>query len=237
MSIFDFLKKQEGAKNSTQAYLGISAIKGSVVILKTGGLRLVVAASATNFELKSEEEQDMLVAQYQSFLNSLNFPIQILIQSRRIDLNPYLGNLKTRMQAEKNELLRIQMNDYIIFLQDLIAQANIMDKKYFIVIPYDPPILKPSQLPAAAHATKSAPVFSDAEFQTHKGEILKRAQVVASGLSYLGLRSAQLSGQGLAELFYGIYNPEIATEEHLKKVEELVAPVIEEGSKKGSQNK
>lgn len=223
MSILDFLKKQKATEISTQAYLDITGIKDSIAILKSGGLRLVINVSATNFDLKSEEEQDMIIAQYQSFLNSLEFPLQILIQSRRIDLSSYLENLKTRMQEEQNELLQIQMNDYIVFLEDLIAQANIMDKKFYITVPYDPPILKPAQLPSA---------FSDAEFQTHKEELLKRAQAVTSGLSYLGLRSKQLNNQELAELFYSIYNPEIAAEEHLKKVEELVSPMIEERAKK-----
>ena|SRR3989304_7158293 len=232
MSIFDFLKKQEGEKSSTQAYLDIADIKDSLVILKSGGLRLVIEVSATNFDLKSEEEQEIIIGQYQSFLNSLEFPIQILIQSRKIDLSSYINDLKKRMESEQNELLRIQMNDYIIFLEDLITQANIMDKKFYVVVPFDPPLLNSSQLQSLAKIgkteDKTTGVFSESEFQAHKDGLLKRAQALTSGLSYLGLRSRQLNNQELAELFYSIYNPEIAAEEHLKQVEELVAPVIEE---------
>lgn len=216
MTIFDlFFKKEEKAKRSTQAYLDIAQIKDSLIVLKNGGIRLVFMVSTTCFELKSEKEQDALIAQYQAFLNSLEFPIQILVHSRRVDLYPYLENFKRRLEEEENELLKKQMIDYLAFLAELVPQANIMDKKFYIIVPYDPVFLKPF-----------SGTFSESEFQQYKKELLQRAEVVASGLASLGLRCIQLNTQELVELFYNIYNPELATEERLRQIEELIAPVI-----------
>ncbi|MCX6806750.1 MAG: hypothetical protein NT135_01355 [Candidatus Berkelbacteria bacterium] len=190
----------------TQAFIDIAQIKGSLIITKNFGLRLIMLCSAVNFDLKTEEEQDILVAQYQNFLNSLTFPIQIVVHSRKMELGPYLDKLKKRLRQEENELLKIQMADYIAFLEELIPQANIMDKKFYVVVPYNPPLIKTPSLKSKTADKK----LTGTEFETFKKEVIQRANVVASGLGSLGLRCVQLDNHELVELFYGIYNLDLA---------------------------
>jgi len=233
MKFFDFLKPKTERK-STQAYLDIAEIKDSVVVMKDGSLRLILLCSAINFDLKTEEEQNILIGQYQNFLNSLNFPIQIVIQSRRMDLGPYLSKLKERLNQEENELLKTQMADYIDFLKELIAQVNIMDKKFYVVVPYFPP---PLQAPTSweevisGRAPKTLTVF---EFDTYKKKLIQKANIIASGLGSLGLRCIQLNTQEIIELFYNTYNPELAAAEKLLPLEELKTEVVKKGEEKNA---
>jgi hypothetical protein len=233
MNFFDFLKKGE-AKKSTQAYLDIAEIKDSLVVMKDGSLRLIMLVSTVNFELKSEEEQDILIGQYQNFLNSLEFPIQIVIQSRRLNLSSYLSKLKERLNQTENELLKLQIADYIEFIKELITQANIMDKKAYVVVPYFPPLIKTPSSWEEIISGRPPKTLTASEFDTFKKEVIQRAQTVASGLGSLGLRCIQLNTQELIELFYNIYNPEFATLEKLLPVEELKTSVIEKAEEKKS---
>lgn len=215
-------------KPSTQEFIDIAEIRDGIIILRDGSMRMVLLATAINFALKSEDEQNALVYQYQNFLNSLSFPIQILMQSRKIDLAPYLNKLQEQLDMEENELLQIQIADYIKFIDRLIKIANIMDKKFFIIIPLNPPglrkrsifdkILHPSRLTVAD--------ISDREFKAYKEEMTQRANVVTTGLAAIGVRVAALNTQEVVELLYSTYNPEEAYKEKLTVVEELGQPVI-----------
>lgn len=214
---------------STQQYLDIGEIRSSVIILKEGDLRLILLANSINFALKSEREQEALIGQYQAFLNSLDFPIQIVMQSRKLDLVNYLKKLEERSEKEKNELIRIQTIDYVAFIKRLISIANIMDKKIYIVVPLNPVNMEKRGLfDKLFHPTRSLAVkISDAEFKSYREELLQRANVIISGLGSLGVKVAPLNTQQVIELFYGIYNPEEASKERLMEEENLEAPIIE----------
>lgn len=219
---------QKVKQKSTQEYLDVAEIRDGIVIMRDGSMKMILLATAVNFALKSEQEQNAIIYQYQNFLNSLTFPIQIVMQSRKIDLSPYITKLHSRLDVEENELLQIQIADYIKFIERLIKIANIMDKRFFITIFFNPPGLKkrtifdqlfhPSRLTVAQ--------INDMEFKSFKEEMVQRANVISSGLAALGVRTAQLNTQEAVELLYSTYNPEEAYKEKLIKVEELSQPVI-----------
>jgi len=214
---------------STQAHLDIVEIREGITILKDGGLRMTLLASSVNFALKSEQEQNAIVMGYQNFLNSLTFPIQILMQSRRLDLEKYLQKLELRLKSETNELIQIQINDYIAYIRKLVTIANIMEKKFFIVIPYAPPkaqtrsffdqILNPT--------ANRAPLMSEIEFKKYREEMTERANVVAGGLGALGVKIISLSTQQVIELLYSSYNLEEAEAEKLVENQNLSGSIIE----------
>lgn len=213
---------------STQEHINISRIQDGVVITKDGGMRMVLLVSAVNFALKSEQEQNALVFQYQNFLNSLTFPIQIVVQSRQLDLTGYLAKLDERLTNETNELLQIQTQDYIDFVKRLITIANIMDKKFFIVIPYDPVSLKNRGFfEKLMNNSHRGPDISLTEFKHYREEILQRANVIMGGLSPLGIRSIPLDTQQLIELYYQTFNPEEGQKEKLAEEEMLVGDIVQ----------
>lgn len=208
---------------STQEILKFSEIHEGIVITKTGELRAVLMVSSINFALKSEQEQNAIIYAYQNFLNSLNFSIQILMQSKKLDLTKYLATLKETAAKQINELLKIQTLDYIDFVGRLINIANIMDKKFYVVIPFMPPI----QLQPTAKKPANAPKMTLEEFNSYKQELAQRIQVVAGGLGSTGMRSAQLNTQQIIELFYNIYNPEESTKQKLVEMQSLTGPMVE----------
>lgn len=216
-------KDKEEKKSTTQTQIPIAEIRNGIVVLKDGGLRLVMLCSTINFELKSEEEQNAIISGYQSFLNSLEFPVQIVIQSRRMDLSKYLKKLQDQIPKAPNDLLRVQINDYLNFIKSLLEIANIMDKKFFIVIPYELPLAKkPGFVSDFQQATsKETPAINLTNFDKYKKELIQRAQLVASGISGLGLRAVQLNTQELIELYYSTYNTDISKYERLTSVKAL----------------
>lgn len=232
MALFDSNKKSEGQdqqKPTTQAQLPIAEIRNGIVVLKDNSLRLVMLCSTVNFELKSEQEQSAIISGYQGFLNSLDFPIQIVIQSRRMDLTKYLGKLNNQVPKASNELVRVHIQDYIRFIKSLLRIANIMDKKFFIIIPYTLPLAKkPGVMEDFRRATNKEPdAINLTNFEKYKKELTQRAQVVASGISGLGLRAVQLNTQELVELLYSTYNPDIAQHQRLTSVKSLsMAPKL-----------
>lgn len=206
-------KKHQTKGNPTHTTLRISEIRDDIVILQDGTLRAVVAVSSTNFDLKSEEEQNGIVYGYQRFLNSLDFPVQILMQSRRLDIADYVGKLKVATGRLTNELLRMQANYYIEYINQLVAEANVMSKSFYIVIP-----LSENVIPAAGGffgklfgggAAKKA--NQKLENIKHYGELLaQRVDSVTSNLSGLGLKVVRLDTGALVELYYNSYNFESA---------------------------
>lgn len=225
MALFGKTQSDQGGKkkSTTQTQIPIAEVREGIVILKDGGLRLIMLCSTTNFELKSEQEQNAIISGYQSFLNSLEFPIQIVIQSRRMDLTKYLKKLRDQIPKAPNSLLQIQINDYILFIKSLLSVANIMDKKFFIIVPYNLPLAKkPGFVQDFQTAvSKEPPKINLINFAKYKKELIDRAQIIANGLSGLGLRAVQLNTQELIELFYSTYNPETSRHERLTSVKEL----------------
>lgn len=215
--------KQPARPHSTQAYLDIAAIKHGIVILKSGGMRAVIQVTSLNFALKSTQEQEDTVLRYQGFLNALQFPIQIVMQSRQIDLGSYLEKLKARAEEEESERIRNQIVAYGTFMERLIGVANIMDKRFYVVVPFDPVGLKERGFfDRLLHPQKQVTVtMSEAEFDQFTAQLDQRVTLVTSGLGSLGLQAARLTTQQLIELYYRTYNPEEASRERLTNVEAL----------------
>jgi len=216
-------------RNFTQTYVNIAEIKDGIVITKDGGMKIVLLCSAINFDLKTEEEQEILIAEYQNFLNSLEFPIQIVVQSRKMDLLPYIHNLEKKLQAMENEILYFHLSNYINFLKTLLKEVNIMDKKFYVIVSYAPPIFTQPSFLGLLGSSQPVKKLSDREFESFKKQLLQRAGVVASGLGNLGIRCVQLSSVELVELFYNVYNPDLSHQEKIRQAKES----IEKGTKDG----
>lgn len=224
-----FAKKQE--IGSTQGALKFAETRDGVIVLKDGNLRQVLLCSSINFSLKSEQEQNAIIFAYQNFLNSLNFPVQILMQSKKLDLSRYLAKLDEKAKAQKNELLRLQTLDYIDFIKRLINLANIMDKRFYIVVPFmvAPRVAAPkfSTKLGGNQAKEIQPILTPEEFSKYKKELEQRVQVIQSGLGSIGIRTALLSTQQIIELLYAVYNPEEAAKEKLIEAGSLQSEIIE----------
>lgn len=211
---------------STQAYLDFAEIRDDLIVMRDGSLRIILAVSSINFELKSEEEQRAIIAQFQSFLNALAFPIQILVQSKRLDLAPYLAKLRERLASEANDLLRVQIADYIEFIRRLVSFVNVMEKRFYLVVPYHPPLISPGRL--ASLGAKQIRKLSPQDFANYKEELRERASLIAGGLGATGLRAVQLGTAELVEFLYTLYNPGTASrQEVIAEAESVTAPVIE----------
>lgn len=215
---------------STQQSIPIAGIKDGIVILKNGGYRMVLEVSAVNFALKSEQEQNSIVFQYQSFLNSLHFPIEITIRSKRLDLNPYLAKIKKSSETSINDLIKVQINDYVDFVSQLISVANIMKKSFYVVVPYDPITvakLNVFQGLFAKTQTFDHLKIADSEFKASVDQLKARGDTVASGLGSMGLHCVQLSTKELIELFYQVYNPDEAGKERLEDINQISSQIVE----------
>ncbi len=209
---------------STQDALKFAEIRNDTIILKDGNLRQILLCSSINFALKSEQEQNAIIFQYQNFVNSLTFPIQILMQSKKLDLSNYLAKLNEKANSQTNELLRAQTIDYIDFIKKLINLANIMDKRFYVTIPY----LIPPKIGVGKNIGKSTPqvTLTSQEFDNYRKELDQRVKTVESGLGSIGIRTALLNTQQLIELLYSVYNPEEAVKEKLIAADELTGDVV-----------
>jgi len=209
---------------STKKYLDIAEIREDVVIMKDGTLRAVLLASSINFALKSEEEQEAIISGYVGFLNSIDFPLQIVIQSRRLNIEKYLEKLKEQEKKQTNELLKIQIADYRQFVGELIEMGDIMSKSFYVVVPYSPftnkqkgffERLKEILTPAGAIRLRKE------LFAKRKRELMLRADSVSSGLQSMGVQTAALDTQSLIELYYNAYNPDLIETEKLVPLSNL----------------
>lgn len=216
--------------NSTQQAINIAGIKDGVVVMKDGSYRLVLQVSATNFALKSEQEQNSIIFQYQSFLNSLHFPIEVVISSRRLDLTPYIAKIDKLAEAQTSEILKMQTVDYSDFLKKLIDIANIMKKTFYVVVSYEPVNLQKIGFFGSLFGHKNSTFehfkISDADFNAHTEQLKQRASTVAGGLGGMGLHCFQLSTENLIELFYMMYNPDEASKERIKDATMLASAVV-----------
>lgn len=223
--------------NSTQNALLISEIRDGLVIMNDGSMRAVVTCRSINFDLMSDREREAVEYSYQQFLNSLYFPIQIHIRSQKVDLGPYLERLAKIRRDQDNLLLGVLMDDYIDFIDQLAQQTNIMDKSFFIVVPYFPA----GDVGSAVNTSKNflANLFApqtqqriridQATYNKAKDELKNRVSTVVNGLMQLGIRSAQLNTKELGELYYSAYNPDTAVREPIGNFEDLTAPIITKG--------
>lgn len=194
-----------------QQFLAIDFIREDIASLKDGGLRVILMCSSLNFALKSADEQDAIIFQYQNFLNSLDFPVQFVIHSRRLNVAPYLESLNERYKNEDNELLKIQIMEYIEFIKTFVDMTNIMSKTFYTVVPFTPPLLEQkgvlSSFFSALGFGKKEKDDNVTIFREQKNQLWQRVDTVISGLQRFGVRSAPLNTEELIELFYGLYNP------------------------------
>ncbi len=228
----DTVRQKKGAPAaSTQLYLNIAEIKDDVLVLKNGGLRAILQTSSVNFNLKSEEEQNAIIYAYQSFLNSLDFPIQIVVQSRKLDVDKYIENVKNMAEKHENPLLKQQTLEYAEYVQKLIEYADIMEKNFYVIVPFDPYRVQKLSIFAKFMQRISSQDSVDAikrrhhEFEELNKHLTERVNSVKTGLEACNLRAVQLTTPQLIELFYKIYNPETA---HNEKIEDIAKMDLEE---------
>jgi len=219
---------------STQNTLLISEIKDGVVIMRDGSLRGVILGSAINFDLMSTAEQEGVEFAYQGFLNSLHFPVQISIKSQRVEISSYIEKLQALRGEQSNELLGALMDDYIQNIQALVEEVKIMDKQFYIVVPYFPPLMEQKKntllegIKAAFEPTPQITV-SEVDFTKYKQELSQRMALAASGLSQMGIRAISLGTQELVDLYYGWYNPEVAANQKLIDTAQIGTPIVQKG--------
>lgn len=233
------LRRQNHQKNpnTTQNSLLISELREGMAIMNDGSFRSVISCESINFDLMSAREREGVEYSYQNWLNSLYFPVQILIRSQRVDIGPYIERLVTARRDQDNMLLGMLMDDYINFIDALSQEANIMEKDFYIVVPYYP------TGDAAAALTSGKNFFSallsgskdqrikidKAAYQKAKDEIQNRTSAVLSGLFQMGVKCRQLNTKQLAELYYNVYNPDTAVREPLGDYENLTSTYVAKG--------
>jgi hypothetical protein len=195
---------------SMQEELSVSEIKEGVVVVKDGSLRSVLAVSSINFDLKSSTEQEAIIFAYQRFLNSLDFPVQIVISTRKFDIKPYLEMLNRKKNTERNTLLRNQIEDYLNFVGELVNVSNIMSKLFYIVIPFYAVESKKTGILSkiAAKLNPQKNIYQEREqFETYKNQLFQRVEEIKESLSGSGIRIVSLNTQELIEMYYNCYNP------------------------------
>ena len=197
---------------TTQEFVPLKEVRDGVIIMKDGSMRAVVLSSSRNFALKSTDEQEAIIYQFQNFLNSLDFSVQISVQSRELDIRPYLATLEKRYAEELNDLMKIQIREYIGFVKNFTESQNIMSKTFFVVVPFTPALFGPRSnsglgkfLPNA-NKKETAAVKSD-NFEENRTQLEQRVSVVQQGLSRCGIRSVSLGTEETIELFYKLFNP------------------------------
>lgn len=226
--------------NSTQNTLEVAEIRDGIVIMNDGSFRSVVMVKSINFDLMSPQEREAVEFSYQGFLNSLYFPIQIFVRSQKVDLRPYLEKLDKIRSEHDNMLLALLMEDYIAYMDQLSTQTNIMDKRFYVIIPYFPVIDVQKAITASKNLftglanlvnNKQKRVFiNEGDLQKAKDELRNRVQAVLGGLMQCGVQGLPLDTQELIELYYDTYNPDTATRQELKDFNSLEAPVVTKGS-------
>jgi hypothetical protein len=210
---------------TTQEYLRILEIKDDVVLMKDGSLRAALLVASVNFALKSEDEQIAVIQGYTQFLNSLDFPLQIVIQSRKLNIDDYIGRLKEVEKRQTNELLKMQTAEYVQYIQELVEIADIMSKRFYVVIPY---YSRGENSPRKffsrffqALAPTSTIHLKQKQFVEFRKELMKRVDYITEGLASAGLKSVLLNTQSLIELYYNTYNPEVYSQEQLLDVSKI----------------
>ncbi len=222
-------KKKKAFSMSTQRYLPIAEIKEDTVVLKNGGLRAVLKVNSLNFNLKSEIEQQGIIAGYQGFENTLIFPIQILVRSTRLNIDPYIQNLKQRADVQTSPLLKDQTNDYADFMEKLVDIADIMQKSFYIVIPIDAPAKAKRTLIQRfldwinVDDTRARALQRSREFRAYSKILRDRITLVQSGLENVGITMRRMKTEELVQLYYSIYNPITSQKQKFQSLGDLNA--------------
>ena len=220
--------------NSTQSTLQLSEVRDGMVIMNDGTFRVVVACKSINFDLMSDREREGVEYSYQNFLNSLNFPVQILVRSQRVDIGPYIDKLVASRRAQDNMLLGVLMDDYISFIDALSQEANIMEKSFYIVIPYFPGGDASNLVEQGkgffgklfARPQNSITHIDAVAYQKAKDELKNRTDSVIAGLFQIGIQSVQLDTKSLGELYYNYYNPDTALRQPLGNFDNLATTFV-----------
>lgn len=197
---------------ATQEFVPIKEVREGTIVLKDGGLRAIVAVSSVNLSLKSADEQIATIQQFQSFLNSIDFPIQIVVQSRRLDIRPYLLTLENKMREQREPLLKIQTAGYIGFIREFTDAVAIMRKYFYIVVPYEEAVLSTKKSPfgglfGGKKSEKERRMAEDASFEEKRTQLDERVSVISGGLESCGARTERLESEAVIELFYRTFNP------------------------------
>lgn len=197
------------SKAATQDFVSIRDIKDNVVMQKNGQMHMVLLASSVNFALKSLDEQKAILLQFQQFLNTLDFTLQIYIQSRRLNIEPYLNLLSGMEAGQDNDLMRVQLREYMEFIRTFTQDVDVMSKSFFVVVPYTPTKLNLAKgitsLFTPGQNRSSLP--SDTQFEEHRIQLEQRVGMVTEGLARVGVRTITLQKDDLVELYYHLYNP------------------------------
>jgi len=217
-------KKANPTTPSTQSRLHIAEIKDDAIVLKDGTLRSVLLVSSINFALKSEDEQNAIISGYVQFLNLLDSPLQILVQSRKLDLDGYLKSITEAEKKQTNDLLKLQISEYKQYISELVEMGNIMTKRFYLVVPYDPAsngklgfwkrmgeVLSPT----------SVIKLNQKQFLERRKGLFTLVDKILMGLSGMGIRATILDTQSLIELFYTTYNPVTSRSEKLTDINKL----------------
>ena len=199
------------SSKATQEFVPIKEVRDGILMLKDGSMRGVVLASSLNFSLKSDEERQAIILQFQDFLNSLDFPVQISVQSRRLDIRPYIALLEDRYKEQVNDLMKIQTREYIEFIKKFTETTNIMTKSFFVIVSYDPAMINIKGSGALGIFKKKSAQEEiknkQASFEENRTQLEQRVSVVEQGLSRCGIRVIRLGTEEVVELFYKIFNP------------------------------
>ncbi|MFH1534156.1 MAG: hypothetical protein ABID64_04460, partial [Nitrospirota bacterium] len=230
MGLLDFIapgkkNRTEGQPGSTQTHLRIGEIRDNTLVLKNGGIRAVLKTSSINFNLKSEQEQNAIINSYQGFLNSLEFPIQILIKSKKLDIDDYIDQVEKLGEKQENKLLQDQTYEYSQYIRKLVEYADIMQKDFYVVIPHNPSRVAGSNI-FQSFFQRLSPKDTYGDIKKRHGEFNKIAKdlnqkinIAKSGLEGCGLKVEQLNTQQLIELFYNSYNPSIYRSAKIKDLD------------------
>lgn len=202
----------------TQKFVEINEIKDGIVYLKDGGIRKILIVGGINFDLKSDAEQNLILGSFQNFLNTLDYPTQFFVHSRKVNIDSYLDKMRERKEQEENELLKIQIDEYINFIKTLVDQNAIISKTFFVVVPYEGIVATQSLgiISSFFGSKKSQTAEAQATLQSKLEQLEHRVVEVKEGLEQIGLHVSELNDEELTELFYNLYNPQLIEKKDLK---------------------
>jgi len=205
------MSKTSSSAKPSQDFVPIEQVRDGLLVLKDGSVRSVLMASSVNIVLKSDDEQAAILGQFENFLNSLDFSIQIFIQSRELDIRPYISLLENQLENQQSELMKIQVREYIDFVSGFVGGANIMTKGFYVIVPYNPPSLEVTSTSGGIKAILNSSNEENSGismqlFEEYRSQIEQRVSLVVQGLSRTGVRAAQLGTEEIIELFYRMFN-------------------------------
>lgn len=217
------MASNQSTKSSTLSFVEISEIRDSVIILRENQMRAILAVSSANFALKSSEEKDSIIGTFQGVLNSLEFPIQILVQSRKLDLNPYIEKLKQLEDTQTNDLLRAKMQEYIEYIREMLSTINIMNKDFYVIVGYEPTSLKEGLFGRFFRALNPTRIIKQQQedFIRNRKLLMARADKVGSSFASLDLKVDLLNTEQMIALIYNSYNPDTLESIRLRDVSSI----------------